>query len=151
MLFAICLLFAICSATQMDSTGLTAQEEKAKPGLSLKLEATKPAITAGTAPVLRLTLENVGKADEKILKPRGDLQNTYYRLVVTKEGNALTGASDFRSWPNDRRGLPDTETWDEGYIRVFRYAVAVHDLPPGKYQAQIFFGRIHISRILQRS
>jgi len=71
----LCLLSAVCVAPYVDSLALTAQEPKPKPALSLKLEAAKETIRAGTEPILRLTIENTGKADERILKPRGDLQD----------------------------------------------------------------------------
>src|SRR6267142_2021463 len=68
---------------------LSAQEKKVMPALLLTLKPVKETILAGTAPAFRLTIENVSKAAEKILKPRGDLQDTYYDLEVTKDGKSL--------------------------------------------------------------
>ena len=45
------------------------QEKQPARKLSLHLEAVKQVISAGMAPVLLLTLENVGTVSEKILKP----------------------------------------------------------------------------------
>jgi hypothetical protein len=124
----------------MDSTALLAQEKKPKPSLSLKLEAAKETIAAGTEPVLRLTIENVDKADEKILKPRADLQDTYYDLVITKDGKPVKlgrAISDPGLIPED--GFLTLKPGKKITFEFSRYAVAVHYLPPGKYQAQIRF------------
>src|SRR5262245_14327795 len=80
------LLVAIHAAFYLEISALTAQEKNSKSALSLKLEAVNETIRAGSRPVLRFTIKNVSDADEKILKPRGDLQDTYYDLVVSKEG-----------------------------------------------------------------
>jgi hypothetical protein len=77
-------------AWNVDDAQFSAQDAKPKPALSLELTSLKDKIRTGTPPAFRLTIENIGKADEKILKPRGDLQDTYYDLIVTKDGKALT-------------------------------------------------------------
>jgi hypothetical protein len=65
------------------------QELENKPGLLLTLRTAKETIAVGTNPAFRLRIENVGKTSEKILWPRGDLQDTYYELEVIKDGKAL--------------------------------------------------------------
>jgi hypothetical protein len=134
------MFLAACLASHMDRTALTAQEKKPKPDLSLKLEASKEPIAAGTELVLRLTIENVGKADEKILKPRADLQDTYYDLVVTKEGKPVKlGRAISDPGPIPEEGFLTLKPGKKVTFEFSRYAVAVHALPPGKYQAQIRF------------
>jgi hypothetical protein len=134
------MLFVLYLAWDMGNTPMIAQENKLKPALALSLESVKEVIPAGTVPGLRLTIENVGKGDEKVLKPRGDLQDTYYDLIVTKDGKALRlsrAISDPGPISED-----DFLTLKPGKKVTFdlsRYAVAVHDLPAGKYQAQIRF------------
>jgi hypothetical protein len=131
-------LLVIYLASHMDSSALTAQEKKPKPALSLKLEAAKETVAAGTEPVLRLTIENVGMVDEKILKPRADLQDTYYDLVVTKEGKPLElGRAISDPGPIPEESFLALKPGKKVTFEFSRYAVAVHSLPPGKYQAQI--------------
>jgi hypothetical protein len=137
-------LFIIVIVTSMalyaDDSALTAQQQKPKPTLSLKLEAAKETIRAGTEPVLRLTIENIGKVDEKILKPRGDLQDTYYDLVVTKEGKPLKlGRAISDPGPIPEEDFLTLKPGKKITFEFSRYAVAVHGLAPGKYQAQIRF------------
>ena len=134
------IVIVACTALFLDDSAVSAQERKPKPTLSLTLETAKESIRAGTEPVLRLTIENVGKVDEKILRPRGDLQDTYYDLVITKEGKPLKLGRAI----SDPGPIPDEDflTLKPGKKITFefsRYAVAVHDLAPGKYQAQIRF------------
>lgn len=125
----------------MDSSSLSAPEKKLKPALSLELDTVKEAVPAGTAPMLRLTIENCGNADEKILKPQKPFdQNTYYDLVITQEGKKL----DLPRMLDCPTPSPDDcfLTLKPGQKVAFQfseYDVAVDRLPPGKYQAQIRF------------
>jgi hypothetical protein len=82
------LLLAFCWLI-LGST-IVSQDKKAVSTLSLRLECPNNSIRPGSAPVLRLTIENTGQADERILKPRGDLQDTYYDVVITSEGKELS-------------------------------------------------------------
>ena len=119
---------------------LSAQEKKTKPALSLRLKTLKETIPAGTEPAFSLTIENVGKATEKILKPRGDLQDTYYDLEVTKDGKDLNlprAISD--PGPVSSEDFLTLEPGKSVTFEFSRFAVAVHDLAPGKYQARIRF------------
>jgi hypothetical protein len=132
--------FAACMLLLVGDARVMGQEKKPKSALRLKLECVQGTVPAGTAPVLRLTIENTGTADERVLKPRGDLQDSYYDLVVTKDGKALNlGRAISDPGPISD---PDFLTLKPGGKVTFefsRYAVAVHDLPPGSYQAQIHF------------
>lgn len=122
------------------SIGQTQPDHKAP--LSLTLRCVNDVLTAGNAPVLRITVENTGKADEKVLKPRGDLQDTYYDLVIIKDSKPL----DLLRSISDPGPLTDNDftTLKPGQTATFeftRYAVAVGGLPPGKYEARIRFWR----------
>ncbi len=108
--------------------------------LTLALKAVAESIPAGTVPAFALTIKNIGQTDEKILKPRGDLQDTYYDLEVMQDGQVLMLP----------RAISDPgPTSDEDYItlgpgktvvlRFTWFAVAVHSLPPGDYEARIRF------------
>jgi hypothetical protein len=119
---------------------IAAQDPKSEPTLLLKLECMKASIPSGTAALLCLTIENVGKGDERILKPRGDLQDTYYDLVITKEGKTLSLPRVI----SDPGPITDADflTLKAGKKTTFkfsRYAVDVLDLAPGKYEARIRF------------
>jgi hypothetical protein len=130
---------AVCLTTQFVASAV-AQHPKSEPTLLLKLECVKTSIPSGTAPLLRFAIENVGKADEKILKPRGDLQDTYYDLVITKDGKEVLlprAISDPGPFSN-----ADYLTLQAGKKALFtfsRYAVAVQYLAPGKYEARVRF------------
>jgi hypothetical protein len=83
---------------------------------------------------------SVGKADERILKPRGDLQDTYYDLVIMKEGKTLSlpRAISDPGFINEA----DFLTLKAGRKTTFefsRYAVVTQELTPGKYEAKIRF------------
>jgi hypothetical protein len=119
---------------------IMAQDAKPKQALTLKLEAVQEVVRPGTEPRLRLTIENVSNADEKVLKPRGDLQDTYYRLVVSKGGNQLSlGAAISDPGPISEADFLTLKPGKKVTFEFSRYAVAVHTLPAGKYQAQIRF------------
>ena len=119
---------------------IRAQGNKLKRALSLKLEVVHKAVRAGTEPRLRLTIENLSKADEKVLKPRGDLQDTYYRLVVSKDGKQLSlGAAISDPGPISEDDFLTLKPGKKVTFEFSRYAVAVHTLPAGQYQAQIRF------------
>jgi hypothetical protein len=115
-------------------------QPKSKPTLSLKLEVVKAKIPSATAPVLRLTIENVGKADEKFLKLRGDLQDTYYDLVITNERKSISlprAISD--PGPIAESDFLILKPGKKATFEFSNYAVAVDRLSPGKYEAQIRF------------
>ena len=133
-------LLTFCLLAQAGAQ-VVAQEKKAVPTLSLKLESAKKSIPSGTAPLLRLTVENVGRADERILKPRRDLQDTYYDLVITDKQGKVLSLPRAISDPGPV-GEADYLALKPGMKTTFEFsscAVAVERLPPGKYQAQIRF------------
>ena len=133
-------LLTVCLLIQLGGKG-AAQDKKTAPTLSLKLESAKANIPSGTKPVLRLTIENGGRADERILKPRGDLQDTYYDLVISDQGGKELSLPRAISDPGPV-GKADFVTLEPGKKASFefsRYALAADRLPPGKYQAQIRF------------
>jgi hypothetical protein len=108
--------------------------------LSLALKAVAESIPVGTVPVFQLTIKNVGEASERILKPRGDLQDTYYDLEVMKDGQPLMLPRAI----SDPGPLSDEDyiTLEAGRTVIFRFtwfALAVHNLPPGDYEARIRF------------
>jgi hypothetical protein len=112
----------------------------ASSALTLRLECVQTTIKAGTAPVLHLTVANDGAADERVLIPRGDLQDTFYDLVLTKDGKWI----DMPRMISDSGPITDDDflTLKPGESVTFefkRYAAGVYFLPAGSYQAQIRF------------
>jgi hypothetical protein len=110
--------------------------------LVLKLEATKKAFAQGTVPSFRLTIKNDGKAAEKVLKLRGDLQDTYFDLEVTQNGKSVSvprAISDPGPFGDD-----DYTTLKPGKSLTYqltRFASAWDRLPAGEYSAVVRFWR----------
>jgi hypothetical protein len=108
--------------------------------LVLSLVSAEERMPAGTMPVLRLTIRNAGGADERVTKPRGDLQDTLYDLVITQGGDQVElprAISDPGPTGDD-----DMLTLRPGEAVTFEfdwYAEGIHCLPPGEYQASIRF------------
>jgi hypothetical protein len=122
------------------SSGPPAEAQQPKKTLVLHLKAVKETIAAGTAPTLRLTIENVGDVPQKILKPRGDLQDTYYELEVSK-GKIPMLLRRAIADPGPV-GAEDYLTLAPGKSASFeftRYVQNVNALTPGQYSARIRF------------
>jgi hypothetical protein len=133
------LLTAVCLTIRFVAPTV-AQHPKSEPTLLLSLECVKTSIPSGTTPLLRLTIENIGKADEQILKPRSDLQDTYYDLVITKDGkkvSLLRAISD--PGPITKADFLTLKAGKKTTFEFSRYAMVFRDLAPGKYEARIRF------------
>jgi hypothetical protein len=112
-----------------------AQDRPARP-LVAELEAMKKSFPQGTVPTFRLKIKNIGKAAEKFLRLRGDLQDTYYDLEVSQNGKA--------AWVSRAISDPGPIT-DADYamlkpgesitLELTRFASAWASLPPGEYTA----------------
>jgi hypothetical protein len=134
------LLVLACLAILLPVVSGCAQDENAPPNGSLvaELEATKKSFAQGTVPTFKLTIKNVGKAPEKVLKLRGDLQDTYYDLEVSQDGKSVSVA----------RAISDPgPITDDDYVtlkpgesvthELKRFASAWQELPAGKYTAVV--------------
>jgi hypothetical protein len=133
-------LLVLFLALPAGGRAIIAQENKARQAVILSLKSMNEKIPAGTAPAFRLTIENAGTADESILKPRGDLQDTYYDLVVMKDGKTLDlprAISD--PGPISKEDFVVLGPREKAAFEFSRYAVAVDRLPAGKYEARIRF------------
>lgn len=108
--------------------------------LALRLAPAEQRIPIGTFPVLRLTIENAGTSDEVVTKPRGDLRDTFYDLVITRGENPVqlpraisdpgpTGEGDFLT----------LKPGESATFEFSTYAIGTHYLPSGEYQARIRF------------
>lgn len=106
--------------------------------LVLDLQPVKEPFKSGTVPAFRLTIRNEGKVAEKVLKLRGDLQDTYFDLKVTKDGkpvNLPRAISDPGPITND-----DYVTLQPGQKVTYdltRFATALDRLSPGEYKATV--------------
>jgi hypothetical protein len=122
------------------ASGCAQQDENAPPNRSLvaELEATTKSFAQGTVPTFKLTIKNDGKAPQKVLKLRGDLQDTYYDLEVSQNGTSV-GVPRAISDPG-----PVT---DDDYVtlkpgesvtyELKRFGSAWERLPAGKYTAVV--------------
>jgi hypothetical protein len=106
----------------------------------LILEPAEQRIPAGAAPVLRLTVENAGCADERVIWPHRDLQDTFYDLVITQGGTR----AELPRMISDPCWRPEYDllTLRPGEAVTFEFtefAWGFEYLPPGEYQVQIRF------------
>jgi hypothetical protein len=132
--------FAVISIWLNGCAPPSSPDKQIKAAVVLTLKTVNETIPAGTQPAFRLTIEYVGMASEKVLKPRGDLQDTYYDLEVTKDGKSLDLARSISDpGPVDAEDFLTLEPGKSVTFEFSRFAVAVHDLAPGKYQARIRF------------
>ncbi len=107
-------------------------------GLSLTLETVSKTIPAGTIPAFRLTIQNDGTVAEKVLKPRGDLHDTYYDLQGTRDGkpvNLPRAISD--PGPVTEDDFVSLEPGKNVTFEFTRFATGLHYLAPGTYEARI--------------
>ncbi len=123
---------------------MAANNDSPKTPLRLWLVASGEAVKHGGAPKFVLTIHNEGDAPERIIDlsggRRADLQDTYYDLVVTRNGKEV----DVRRAISDPGpvGENDFLTLQPGEKVAFeltRFAAGLAALPPGEYQARIRF------------
>jgi hypothetical protein len=136
--FPVFMLFAL--PLQMAPACFQADDTPPKRPLVLELEATSKSFAKGTVPTFKLKIKNEGKAVEKILKLRGDLQDTYYDLEVTQNGKPVQ-VPRFISDPG-LIGDSDYVTLKPGESVTFelkRFASAWESLPVGKFKAVVQF------------
>jgi hypothetical protein len=120
------------------------QDEKKSPDrpLVVELKATKDSYPAGTVPTFRLTIRNRGKVAEKVLKLRGDLQDTYFDLEVFRNGKSVSlvrAISDPGPISDDdfmKLQPGEALTYD-----LTRFAVDLTRLPVGSYSAVVRYHR----------
>jgi hypothetical protein len=120
------------------------QDDKAAPlrPLMLELQAVKPTVPAGTVPSFRLTIRNDGKVAEKVLKLRGDLQDTYFDLEVTRDGKPVDlprAISD--PGPISDKDFVTLPAGEKATYELTRFATAFEKLPAGEYKARVRFWR----------
>ncbi len=112
--------------------------------LALSLYAVDPVVSAGTALRFRLTLSNVSDHVCRVLdaERREDLKDTYYNLVVTKDGRPVKVPRAI----SDPGPISDAD-WLEippGGTRTFlltHFPDQFETLPPGLYEAYVEFWR----------
>jgi len=134
-------VLSICLA----SCNLSAENEGEKmTDISLQLEAIEPSVKAGVFPKFQLTLRNEGKAAVKVLDIRDnrrvDLQDTYYDLEI-RRGKELVKLPRAISDPGP---ISDDDFTSLGAgaklsFKLTRFALALEELPPGKYKARVQF------------
>jgi hypothetical protein len=110
--------------------------------LSLSLEVVPPEAVAGTTPAFRLSVKNTSERAEKVLdiRRRPDLQDTYYDLEVTKDGKPVDlprAVSD--PGPINDEAFLSLPPGDSVTFVLNRFAQALAQLPPGRYQACVRF------------
>ena len=119
------------------------EDEKMK-SISLQLEAIERSVKAGVVPKFQLTLRNEGKAAVKVLdicdNRRVDLQDTYYDLEI-RRGKELVKLPRAISDPGP---ISDDDFTSLGAgaklsFKLTRFALALEELPPGKYKARVQF------------
>jgi hypothetical protein len=134
------LLILACLAMLLRVASGDAQDKKSPPKRSLvaELEATTKSFAQGTVPTFKLKIKNDGKAPEKVLKLRGDLQDLYYDLEVSQNGKSVSvprAISDPGPVTDD-----DYVTLKPGESVTYelkRFASAWDELPVGKYVAVV--------------
>jgi hypothetical protein len=110
--------------------------------LSLELQAVKKSFPSGTVPAFRLTIINDGKVAEKVLKLRGDLQDTYFDLEVTHDGKTVNlprAISD--PGPISDDDFVTLQPGKKETHELTRFAAALNQLPAGAYSARVRFWR----------
>jgi hypothetical protein len=134
---------------QADAEAALAEAQRALDGparhgkpLSLSLEVVEPAIGVGTTPTFRLTVKNTSERAEKVLdiRRRPDLQDTYYELEVTKDGervNVPRAISD--PGPINDEAFLSLAPGESVTFVLSRFAQALERLPPGRYEASVRF------------
>jgi hypothetical protein len=134
-LLVLCILQTACASRGDDKV-------PPKQPLALDLQAVKKSFASGTVPAFRLTISNEGKATEKVLRLRGDLQDTYFDLEVTRDGKRVSvprAISDPGPITDD-----DFVTLQPGQkvtYELTKFASGLHLLPPGDYKAAVRFWR----------
>jgi hypothetical protein len=120
------------------------QDDKTPPKrpLALELEATKKSFDSGTVPTFRLTIRNDGCVPEKVLKLRGDLQDTYFDLEVSQNGKQVSvprAISDPGPITDD--DFATLKPGEKMTHKLTRFAAALDRLPAGEYTAVVRFWR----------
>jgi hypothetical protein len=110
--------------------------------LALSLEVVEQEVAAGTTPTFRLTVKNTSERVAKVLdiRRRHDLQDTYYDLEVTKDGQRVEvprAISD--PAPINDEALLSLPPGESVTFVLSRFALALTRLPPGRYQASVRF------------
>jgi hypothetical protein len=113
-------------------------KSQATRSIAVELQAVKDSFPTGTVPAFRLTIRNEGKVLEKVLKLRGDLQDTYYDLKVTRDGKAVNvprAISD--PGPTTDDDFVTLKPGDKVTYDLTRFAAALNQLPVGEYKATV--------------
>jgi hypothetical protein len=139
-----CAVLAFLVVFVWQARAVLGQDDKAAPlrPLTLELQAVKPAVPAGTVPGFRLTIRNEGKAAEKVLRLRADLQDTYFDLEVTRDGKPVDlprAISD--PGPISDKDFVTLPVGEKVTYELTRFATAFEKLPPGEYKARVRFWR----------
>jgi hypothetical protein len=95
-------------------------------------------IPAGTFPVLRLTVENAGGNDERVVKPHRTLQDAYCELLIAQGCDPIElprAISD--PGPIVEEDFLTLKPGESATFEFTRYALGTHYLPPGEYQARL--------------
>ncbi len=133
MLARLSVVVLVATALPMDT--VYSQEKQA---LSAELEVAKKTSPQGTVPAFKLKITTIGQEPQKVLKLRGDLQDTYFNLEVRQGGKPV-------SVP---RAISDPgPVTDSDYVtlkpgesvthELQRFASAWERLPAGKYTAVV--------------
>jgi hypothetical protein len=120
------------------------QDDKTPPKrpLTLELHPTEKSFAAGMVPTFRLTIRNEGNVVEKVLKLRGDLQDTYYDLQVYQDGKQVSlprAISDPGPITDD--DFATLKPGEKITHDLTRFAPALDRLPAGEYTAFVRFWR----------
>jgi hypothetical protein len=112
--------------------------------LVLLLAPIAPVIRVGTVPHFRLTITNVSDHAMRVIDAgrRVDLQHTYYKLVITKNGKSVNiprAISDpGQVSDRDRVEIPSGKT--KNFV-LSNFPDQFETLPPGNYEAYVDFWR----------
>lgn len=111
--------------------------------LVLELQSLQEAYPAGVVPAFRLTIRNVGAEPEKVLKLRGDLQDTYYDLVVSRDGRQIVDIPHAISDPGPvtDEDFITLKPGEQVVYELTRFAIGQAYLKPGDYTAAVRFWR----------
>ena len=133
-------LIVLASLAMLFQTAPSDAQDKKPPKRPLvaELEATKKSFPKGTVPTFKLKITNEGKAPEKVLKLRGDLQDTYYDLEISQSGKSVTvprAISD--PGPTTDNDYVTLKPGESVTFELKRFASAWQSLPVGKYTAVV--------------
>jgi hypothetical protein len=123
---------------------LEPQDDKAPPKrpLALELQATKKSFALGSVPAFLLTIRNCGKVAEKVLKLRGDLQDTYFDLEVSQNGKRVSVPRSISDpGPITDDDFATLKPGEKVTHKLTRFAAALDRLPAGEYTAVVRFWR----------